>query len=140
MATLALKESMRRTGLNRSGDRLVTSGSAMRTRSRPCGRCGGWWRGKDIGHAIPNHRLGELEMKNLLIAGGAGFIGSNFVHGMLRDHPEYRLVVYDKMTYAGNPDNLADIAADPRYAFVLGDICDADKVRQTIREHRSTPS
>jgi len=74
-------------------------------------------------------------MKNVLIAGGAGFIGSNYVHYVLREHPDYRVVVYDKMTYAGNPDNLADIADDPRYAFVLGDICDADKVRQTIRAH-----
>jgi len=74
-------------------------------------------------------------MRNLLIAGGAGFIGSNFVHYMLRRYPDYRLVVYDKLTYAGNPDNLKDIAADPRYTFVQGDICDAPRVRETLREH-----
>ena len=74
-------------------------------------------------------------MKNLLIAGGAGFIGSNFVHYMLKHHPDYRLVVYDKLTYAGNLDNLRDIANDPRYIFVQGDICDAARVRQTLREY-----
>jgi len=72
-------------------------------------------------------------MQNLLLAGGAGFIGSNLVHYMLRLYPDYRLVVYDKLTYAGNPDNLKDIATDPRYTFVQGDICDAPRVRETLR-------
>lgn len=71
-------------------------------------------------------------MKNILVTGGAGFIGSNFVHHMLREHPDYRIIVYDKLTYAGNLDNLKDVADDPRYAFVLGDICDASRVRETI--------
>ncbi|MFO7695891.1 MAG: SDR family NAD(P)-dependent oxidoreductase, partial [Anaerolineae bacterium] len=71
-------------------------------------------------------------MKNILVTGGAGFIGSNFVHHMLREHPDYRIVVYDKLTYAGNPDNLKDVEGNPRYAFVLGDICDAARVRETI--------
>ncbi len=74
-------------------------------------------------------------MRNLMIAGGAGFIGSNFCRLMLRRHPDYRIIVYDKLTYAGNPANLADIADDPRYAFVLGDICDADAVRAAIRQY-----
>jgi len=74
-------------------------------------------------------------MENILVTGGAGFIGSNFVHYMLRTHPDYRIVVYDKLTYAGNPDNLQDVAQDPRFAFVLGDICDAARVRQTIQQH-----
>ena len=71
-------------------------------------------------------------MKNLMIAGGAGFIGSNFARHMLRCHPDCRVVVYDKLTYAGNLDNLKGIADDPRYDFVLGDICDASKVRETV--------
>jgi dTDP-glucose 4,6-dehydratase len=71
-------------------------------------------------------------MKNILVTGGAGFIGSNFVHHMLRAHRDYRIIVYDKLTYAGNPDNLKDIVDDPRYVFVLGDICDAARVRETI--------
>lgn len=74
-------------------------------------------------------------MRNLLVTGGAGFIGSNFVRYMLRRHPDYRVVVYDKLTYAGNLDNLKDVADDPRYAFVQGDICDAAKVRETIKRY-----
>ncbi|HHX45096.1 MAG TPA: dTDP-glucose 4,6-dehydratase [Chloroflexi bacterium] len=74
-------------------------------------------------------------MRTLMIAGGAGFIGSNYCRLVLERHPDYRIVVYDKLTYAGNPANLADIADDPRYTFVLGDICDADAVRAAIRKH-----
>ncbi len=74
-------------------------------------------------------------MKNLLVTGGAGFIGSNFVHYMLEKHPDYRIVVYDKLTYAGNLDNLRDIK-DERYSFVKGDICDAVKVQETLREQQ----
>jgi len=74
-------------------------------------------------------------LRNLLIAGGAGFIGSNFVRYVLHKYPEYRVVVYDKLTYAGNLDNLKDLQGDPRYAFVKGDICDATKVNETMRQH-----
>jgi len=56
-------------------------------------------------------------MHNFLITGGAGFIGANFVHYLLDKHPDYRLVVYDKLTYAGNLSNLADVSDDPRYVF-----------------------
>lgn len=72
----------------------------------------------------------------LLVAGGAGFIGSNFVHYMLRKHPDLYLVNYDKLTYAGNLDNLTDIANDPRYHFVQGDITDAAHVEAVIEEHK----
>lgn len=75
-------------------------------------------------------------MKNIMVTGGAGFIGSNFVHHMLREHPDYTIVVYDKLTYAGNLDNLRDVADDPRYAFAQGDICDAEHVRKTIADHQ----
>jgi len=71
-------------------------------------------------------------MQNLMITGGAGFIGSNFVRHILRKYSDYSVVVYDKLTYAGNLDNLQDVAQDARYAFIEGDICDADKVRKTI--------
>ncbi|NLX44175.1 MAG: NAD-dependent epimerase/dehydratase family protein, partial [Chloroflexi bacterium] len=74
-------------------------------------------------------------MRNILVTGGAGFIGSNFVHHMLREHPDYTVVVYDKLTYAGNLDNLKDVAENPRYAFELGDICDAAAVRAAITAH-----
>ena len=75
-------------------------------------------------------------MKTLMITGGAGFIGSNFARYMLGKYPDYRIVVYDKLTYAGNPDNFKDLLESPRFAFVQGDICDAEKVNATIREHQ----
>ena len=76
-------------------------------------------------------------MRNLMVTGGAGFIGSNFVREMLKKYPDYSIVVYDKLTYAGNLNNLKDVAerfAD-RYAFVQGDICDAARVRDAIHAH-----
>ena len=74
-------------------------------------------------------------MESLLITGGAGFIGSNFVHHVLDKYPDCRVVVYDKLTYAGNLDNLLDVADDPRYSFVRGDICDRKLVGQVVHEH-----
>jgi dTDP-glucose 4,6-dehydratase len=74
-------------------------------------------------------------LHNLFIAGGAGFIGSNFVHYILEKYPDYRVVVYDKLTYAGNLDNLKGLEGDPRYAFVHGDICEAPKVEETMRQY-----
>lgn len=75
-------------------------------------------------------------MRNLLITGGAGFIGSNFVHHILETYPDYWAVVFDKLTYAGNLDNLKELGTDPRYTFVQGDICDAEAVNQVMREYR----
>jgi dTDP-glucose 4,6-dehydratase len=74
-------------------------------------------------------------MKNIMVTGGAGFIGSNFVHYMLARYPDYRVLVYDKLTYAGNLDNLLDIAGDPRYSFVQGDICHAAAVADAVQMH-----
>jgi dTDP-glucose 4,6-dehydratase len=76
-------------------------------------------------------------MRNLLVTGGAGFIGSNFVRALLGKYPHYRVVVLDKLTYAGNPDNLKDIAEDfaGRYAFVHADICDSAAVEATVQAH-----
>ncbi|MFO7740707.1 MAG: dTDP-glucose 4,6-dehydratase [Anaerolineae bacterium] len=76
-------------------------------------------------------------MRNLLITGGAGFIGSNFTRYVLQRYPTYRVVVYDKLTYAGNLDNLRDVAEQfpDRYTFVKADICSADHVRRTVQEH-----
>lgn len=74
-------------------------------------------------------------MKNLLVTGGAGFIGSNFVIYMLGKYPDYNVVVYDKLTYAGNLDNLRDVADDPRYHFIKGDICTAEDVAAAIEAH-----
>jgi dTDP-glucose 4,6-dehydratase len=65
----------------------------------------------------------------LLVTGGAGFIGSEFVRMTLRDHPDDSVIVLDKLTYAGNERNLDPVRADERFRFVRGDICDADTVR-----------
>jgi dTDP-glucose 4,6-dehydratase len=70
-----------------------------------------------------------LEGKTVLVTGGAGFIGSHFVRETLRRHKDARIVNLDKLTYAGNLDNLRDIEADPRYEFVFGDIRDKALVR-----------
>src|SRR5262245_55007702 len=74
-------------------------------------------------------------MRNLLVTGGAGFIGSNFVHYMLERHADYRIVVYDKLTYAGRLENLERAASNPRYSFVQGDICDRAAVREALQRH-----
>jgi len=73
-------------------------------------------------------------MHNILVTGGCGFIGSNFVRLCLECCPGVRLVNLDKLTYAGNLENLADIAADPRYRFVKGDIGDAHLVEGLFAE------
>ncbi|MCS7061617.1 MAG: dTDP-glucose 4,6-dehydratase [Anaerolineae bacterium] len=77
-------------------------------------------------------------MKTVLITGGAGFIGSNFVRYALEKHTDWRVVVFDKLTYAGNLDNLKDIAEKfaGRYAFVRGDIADREAVFAVMRDHR----
>jgi dTDP-glucose 4,6-dehydratase len=69
----------------------------------------------------------------LLVTGGAGFIGSNFVRHVLAAHPDDSIVNLDKLTYAGNLENLRDVEANPRYRFVKGDICDAPVVREAMR-------
>ena len=76
-------------------------------------------------------------MRNLMVTGGAGFIGSSFARYVLEKHSDYFIVVYDKLTYAGNLDNLGDISERfaERYAFVQGDICDDAAVRDTLHRH-----
>ena len=68
----------------------------------------------------------------ILVTGGAGFIGSNFVRHLLAAHPEDTVVNLDKLTYAGNPENLRDVEGNPRYRFVKGDICDGALVRELM--------
>jgi dTDP-glucose 4,6-dehydratase len=66
----------------------------------------------------------DRSFKTLLITGGAGFIGSNFIHYIARKYPEYRIINLDKLTYAGNLENLRDIENNPNYKFIKGDIAD----------------
>jgi dTDP-glucose 4,6-dehydratase len=68
----------------------------------------------------------------IVVTGGAGFIGSTFVRHLLRAHPGDEVVNLDKLTYAGNLENLRDVEHDPRYSFVHGDICDAGVVRAAL--------
>lgn len=70
----------------------------------------------------------------LLVTGGSGFIGSNLIRFLLREHPSYSVTNIDALTYAGNPENLRDLEGDPRYRFVHGDICDAQLVGDLMRE------
>jgi dTDP-glucose 4,6-dehydratase len=71
-----------------------------------------------------------------LVTGGAGFIGSAFVRQTIASQPDAQLVNLDKLTYAGNLENLTSISADPRYKFVHGDICDRELVRELMRDER----
>ena len=72
---------------------------------------------------------------NILVTGGLGFIGSNFIRHILEKYQDYSIVNLDKQTYAGNPDNLKDIEKNPNYSFVRGDICDpvlVDSIMQNV--------
>ena len=71
----------------------------------------------------------------MLVTGGAGFIGSNFIRYMLTEHPDTRIVNLDALTYAGNLENLRDVAGNPNYTFVRGDICDPETVAAVFRNH-----
>src|SRR5690349_10443443 len=75
-------------------------------------------------------------METLIITGGAGFIGCNFVRLVLSEGSWDRVVVLDKLTYAGSLENLSDVLADPRLVFVQGDIADRVEVRRLFAEHR----
>lgn len=72
-------------------------------------------------------------MSKLLITGGAGFIGSNFIHYWMEKHPEDTIVNLDVLTYAGHTESLADIADNPNYLFVKGDICNQNIVQEVMQ-------
>jgi dTDP-glucose 4,6-dehydratase len=74
-------------------------------------------------------------MKNILVTGGAGFIGSNFVKYLLQNY-EYNVINFDKLTYAGNLENLTDIEKDTRYTFLKGDICEEKDVEKAITDYK----
>jgi dTDP-glucose 4,6-dehydratase len=74
-------------------------------------------------------------MKNILVTGGAGFIGSAFVRYMVDRYPDYNIIVYDKLTYAGNLDNLLPVDDEPNYRFERGDIADRETVQRVLDEY-----
>ena len=74
-------------------------------------------------------------MKNIFVTGGAGFIGSAFVRLMVQNYPQYNIIVYDKLTYAGNLDNLLEVSDEPNYRFEQGDIASRETVRQVFENH-----
>ena len=75
-----------------------------------------------------------FEPRSIIVTGGCGFIGSNFVHHVVREHPGVRVTVLDKLTYAGNPGNIAGLPAD-RVELVVGDVCDAGFVDRLVPGH-----
>jgi dTDP-glucose 4,6-dehydratase len=75
-------------------------------------------------------------MKNILVTGGAGFIGSAFVRIMTERYPDYNLIVYDKLTYAGNMENLSAVSDEPNYRFERGDIADRSVVSKTLQAYQ----
>ena len=76
----------------------------------------------------------NFEPENIIVTGGCGFIGSNFVHHVVREHPEVHVTVLDKLTYAGNPENIAGLPED-RVELVVGDICDAELLDRIVPGH-----
>ncbi len=72
-------------------------------------------------------------MKRVFVTGGAGFIGSNFIRHLMRERSDVHVVNFDALTYAGNPENLRDVAGDPRYSFVRGSVADAAATLKAMR-------
>jgi dTDP-glucose 4,6-dehydratase len=86
----------------------------------------------DIFSAILRGMNIEVKHMSVLVCGGAGFIGSNFVRHMVETYPEYKIVNLDKLTYAGNIDNLSDIEDRPNYKFYQGDIVDQETIEKIV--------
>lgn len=83
-----------------------------------------------------DYTVGIFEnMKTYLVTGGAGFIGSNFIHYMFKKYSDIRIICLDKLTYAGNLENLKSIENNPHYSFVQGDICDKELVEGLFRKY-----
>ena len=69
----------------------------------------------------------------ILVTGGCGFIGSNFILYWLREHPDDFIVTVDALTYAGNPENLVSATKNPHYQFIHADICDVEKMLEVTK-------
>lgn len=74
-------------------------------------------------------------MKTYLVTGGTGFIGSNFIHYMINKYNGIKIINYDKLTYAGNPENLESLLSNPCYIFIRGDICNKNKLEKLFEEY-----
>jgi dTDP-glucose 4,6-dehydratase len=79
--------------------------------------------------------LADRKFKTLLVTGGAGFIGSNFIHHIAENHTGYRIINLDKLTYAGNLENLRDMEGNPNYEFIKGDIANRDLVDDIFKSN-----
>jgi len=73
--------------------------------------------------------------KSMLVTGGAGFIGSNFIHYLIKKYPETKIINYDSLTYAGNLSNLKDIESNANYTFIKGDICDKTQLSSVFETY-----
>ena len=78
----------------------------------------------------------DRDFRTILITGGAGFIGSNFIHYMMAKYPDYKIINLDKLTYAGNLENLKDIENSKNYEFVKGDIADNSIVKSIFGSNK----
>ena len=74
---------------------------------------------------------------NILVTGGSGFIGSNFIQYLINNTNFQLIINLDKLTYAGNPDNLTNLENDPRYAFINDDICNRDCIKKIFHDYFS---
>ncbi|MCO5269146.1 MAG: dTDP-glucose 4,6-dehydratase [Brumimicrobium sp.] len=79
-----------------------------------------------------------MAKRNILLTGGAGFIGSHVVRRFVKNYPDYHIVNFDKLTYAGNLENLRDIESSGNYSFVKGDICNAEDLKTTFNKYHIT--
>mgnify|MGYP003401972457 CR=1 FL=1 len=74
--------------------------------------------------------------KKLFIAGGAGFIGSNFIRYFIEKYPDFTVINLDKLTYSGNLDNLKDVKTNPRYKFIKGDVADKKVIEKIFKSEK----
>jgi dTDP-glucose 4,6-dehydratase len=84
---------------------------------------------------MPETNPQPLISKSILVTGGAGFIGSNFIHYVLKKETDVFIINLDKLTYAGNLENLKQIENNPNYKFIKGDICNQDLVEHIFQEY-----